>query len=70
MSTTEPRFLTPAEAARLVRLSEKTIYNLIASNEIPAIKIGGSYRIPVRWRDRLLRAAEGLESTEGSGVQQ
>lgn len=62
MSTTEPRFLTVQEAAELVRLSTKTVYRLIAENKIPSIKIGDNVRIPVRWRDQLLCAAEGAQS--------
>lgn len=52
-------FLTVDEAAQLVRLSTKTIYRLIDSGQIPAIRVAGSthIRIPVAWRDSLMRAA-------------
>lgn len=69
MSTAEPRFLTVQEAAALVRLSTKTVYRLIAENKIPSIKIGDNVRIPARWRDRLLRAAEGVERAPSADVE-
>ncbi|MBX3389208.1 MAG: helix-turn-helix domain-containing protein [Phycisphaeraceae bacterium] len=50
-------FLTVSEAARLTRLSTKSVYRLIDSGQIPAIKVSGSIRIPVAWRDALMRAA-------------
>jgi excisionase family DNA binding protein len=56
-SITSAPFLTINEAAALVRLSRKTICRLIDSGEIPAIKVSGSIRIPVAWRDALMRAA-------------
>ncbi len=54
--TDEP-FLTVPEAARLVRLSVKSVYRLIDSGQIPAIRVAGSIRIPTEWRDALMRAA-------------
>lgn len=58
MNTAEPRFMSVAEAARFVNLSEKTIRRLIEENKIPSIRVGNSIRIPVRWRDQLLQAAD------------
>lgn len=60
----EPRFLTVQEAADLVRLSPQTVYRLIAENKIPSIRIGENIRIPIRWRDELLRAADGEAERE------
>lgn len=56
-SITETPFLTVQEAAALVRLSTKTVYHLINDGKIPAIKVGDTVRIPVAWRDALLKAA-------------
>lgn len=41
----EDKLLTRAEAQQALRVSTCTMFNLIRSGEIPAIKIGRSYRI-------------------------
>jgi excisionase family DNA binding protein len=66
--TDEP-FLTPAEAARVARLSVKSIYRLINEGKVPAIRVAGSLRVPTAWRDALMRAAgQALaESIEANG---
>lgn len=38
--------LTAIEAARLLRVSKMTVYRLIHDGEIPALRIGRSFRIP------------------------
>lgn len=45
--------LTVAEAADYFRVSERTVYNLVRSGELPAIKIGASWRIPLADLSRL-----------------
>lgn len=62
-TTPEPRFLTVADCAAFANVSEKTIRRLIEENKIPSIRIGNSIRVPARWRDRLLQAAEGEPTT-------
>jgi excisionase family DNA binding protein len=37
--------LTVAEVAEMLRVSTMTVYRLIRSGEIPAVRIGRSYRI-------------------------
>lgn len=37
-------YLTIAQVAELLQLSEKTIYRLAQQGEIPAFKVGGSWR--------------------------
>lgn len=39
------RFLTVAEVADLLRVSNMTVYRLIKSGELPAARIGKSYRV-------------------------
>ena len=43
----------PAEAAAAIGVSRSRMYELIASGEIPSLRIGGSLRVPVdplrRW---------------------
>ena len=40
------RFLTVAEVADLMRVSTMTVYRLVKSGELPAVRFGRSYRIP------------------------
>lgn len=46
-----PVLMTIQQAAVLLQLSERTVLNLITSNQIDAIKIGNQWRIP---KDKLL----------------
>lgn len=39
------RFLTVGEVAALLRVSNMTVYRLIAAGEIPAVRVGKSYRL-------------------------
>lgn len=41
----EDKLLTRAEAQQVLRVSTCTMFNLIRCQEIPAMKIGKSYRI-------------------------
>ncbi len=40
-----PLLLTKAEAAELLRLSERTLQRLISAGELPAVHVGGAARI-------------------------
>jgi len=40
------RFLTVAEVAGMMRVSTMTVYRLVKSGELPAVRFGRSYRIP------------------------
>jgi excisionase family DNA binding protein len=44
-STIEGRFVTVAEVADRLRVSTMTVYRLIQSGELPAGRIGKSYRL-------------------------
>lgn len=44
--TSDPRFLTVAEVAKIMRVSKMTVYRLIHSGEMPAVQVGRSYRVP------------------------
>ena len=52
--TTRPRFLTVAEVAAELRVSTMTVYRLIHSDELQAVKVGRSYRVPEVALDRFL----------------
>jgi excisionase family DNA binding protein len=40
------RFLTVAEVAVMMRVSNMTVYRLVHSGELPAVRFGRSFRIP------------------------
>lgn len=40
------RFLTVAEVAGLMRVSKMTVYRMVHSGELPAVRFGRSYRVP------------------------
>ena len=42
----EVRFLTVAEVADMMRVSNMTVYRLVHSGELPAVRFGRSFRIP------------------------
>jgi excisionase family DNA binding protein len=44
----EVRFLTVAEVAGAMRVSKMTVYRLVHSGELPAIRVGRSFRVPER----------------------
>lgn len=55
------RFLTVAEVAALMRVSKMTIYRMVHTGVLPAVKFGRSYRVPesaVQDAIRILQAAE------------
>ena len=39
------RYVTVAEVAGLLRVSNMTIYRLVQSGQLPAVRVGRSYRI-------------------------
>lgn len=40
-----PEFMTLAEAAELLRIGERTCYDLARQRRLPAAKVGGQWRI-------------------------
>ncbi|EOM77213.1 helix-turn-helix domain-containing protein [Rhodococcus rhodnii] len=40
-----PQFLTVAEVASLMRVSKMTVYRLVHSGELPAVRVGRSFRV-------------------------
>jgi excisionase family DNA binding protein len=48
MTSDAPRmqFLTVAEVAEVMRVSKMTVYRLVHSGELPAVRVGKSYRVP------------------------
>lgn len=42
----EVRFLTVAEVATAMRVSKMTVYRLVHSGVLPAVRVGRSFRVP------------------------
>ncbi len=41
----EPKFLTVAEVAEQMRVSKMTVYRLVHSGELAAVRVGRSFRV-------------------------
>lgn len=57
---TEPlsgSFLTVAEVASLMRVSKMTVYRLVHGGQLPAVRVGRSFRVPEDAVRRYLRRA-------------
>lgn len=48
------RFVTVAEVASLLRVSNMTVYRLVQAGSLPAVRVGRSYRIREDDVDRYL----------------
>jgi excisionase family DNA binding protein len=53
----EVRFLTVAEVATLMRVSKMTVYRLVHSGELAAVRVGRSFRVPEHAVNAYLREA-------------
>ena len=53
----EVRFLTVAEVAAVMRVSKMTVYRMVHSGELPAVRVGRSFRVPEKAVHDYLRAA-------------
>ncbi len=40
------KFLTVAEVASIMRVSKMTVYRLVHNGELPAVRVGRSFRVP------------------------
>jgi excisionase family DNA binding protein len=52
-----PELMTVAEVAAIMRVSKMTVYRLVHSGEIEAIRVGRSFRVPKQAVDQYLRDA-------------
>ena len=59
-----PRFLTVAEVADVMRVSRMTVYRMVHSGQMPAVRMGRSFRVPAKAVEDLI--AEGLADWEQS----
>ena len=53
---TKSQVLTVAEVARALRVSNMTVYRLISSGQLPAVRVGKSYRLREEDVDHYLAA--------------
>lgn len=51
-------FLTVTEVADLMRVSTMTVYRMVHSGELPAVRFGRSFRIPETAVHAMIRQAE------------
>jgi len=53
------KFLTVAEVAALMRVSKMTVYRLVHSGDLSAVRVGRSFRVPERAVHEYLRQSFG-----------
>ena len=51
------KFLTVAEVASIMRVSKMTVYRLVHSGELEAIRVGRSFRVPEQAVNRYLKGS-------------
>ena len=49
------KFLTVAEVAAVMRVSKMTVYRLVHNGQLPAARVGRSFRVPEKAVDEYLR---------------
>lgn len=62
-----PRFMTVSEVADVMRVSKMTVYRLIHAGELPAIRVGKSFRVPQSGVAQLLDASWNTDEDRGVG---
>jgi excisionase family DNA binding protein len=53
----EVKFLTVAEVAAVMRVSKMTVYRMVHGGDLPAVRVGRSFRVPEKAVHEYLRAA-------------
>ena len=53
----EVKFLTVAEVATMMRVSKMTVYRLVHAGDLPAVRVGRSFRVPEAAVNEYLRKA-------------
>jgi excisionase family DNA binding protein len=51
------KFLTVAEVAGVMRVSKMTVYRMVHSGDLPAVRVGRSFRVPEKAVHDYLQAA-------------
>lgn len=53
----EVKFLTVAEVASVMRVSKMTVYRMVHGGDLPAVRVGRSFRVPEKAVHDYLRNA-------------
>ena len=53
----EVRFLTVAEVAAVMRVSKMTVYRMVHAGDLPAVRVGRSFRVPEKAVQDYLKGA-------------
>lgn len=56
MAQQTPRFLTVAEVADFMRVSKMTVYRMVHSGDLPAVRVGRSFRVPLAAVEELAKS--------------
>jgi excisionase family DNA binding protein len=56
-SFADVRFLTVAEVASVMRVSKMTVYRMVHGGDLPAVRVGRSFRVPEKAVHDYLEAA-------------
>ena len=57
MRPTQVQFLTVAEVASMMRVSKMTVYRLVHNGELPAVRVGRSFRVHANAVHKLLETS-------------
>lgn len=61
-----PRFLTVAEVADMARVSKMTVYRMVHAGDLPAIRVGRSFRVPQAAVEEMLSGPADFSTGTGS----
>jgi len=64
--TAAPEVLTTADVAQILRLSVKTVGDMIRNGELPAMRIGGVWRIRRESLDEWMKKQEQCRLVKGN----
>lgn len=59
-----PRFMLVSEVADIMRVSKMTVYRLIRSGDMPAIRVGKSFRVPASAVEEIIASGAVTEQRE------
>ena len=64
-----PRFVTVSEMAEVMRVSKMTVYRMIHAGNIPAVRVGKSYRVPTQALEKIVSTvSEWQETPEAEAI--